>query len=184
MRQGLQILVIAALFAVVGVVTYRLSGAGDPIPAKPVRQSQYPSRWLEDLPAAQAQARTENKLILVDFQGSDWCRYCIQFHDEIADTPEFQAWAAQRLVLVNVDFPRHTAQEPARVQANRALAERYAIEGFPTLLLLNADGTVLARLGYRPGGLLPWLAQLEPFVTAAPTAGEAASNAGVAPNQP
>ena len=51
--------------------------------------------WLTDLPKAQAQAKTENKIVLLNFTGSDWCGWCIKFKKDVLDTPEFQAYAAK-----------------------------------------------------------------------------------------
>jgi protein disulfide-isomerase len=33
-------------------------------------------RWTEDFDKAAARAREENKYVLVDFTGSDWCGWC------------------------------------------------------------------------------------------------------------
>ncbi|HIX20459.1 MAG TPA: thioredoxin family protein, partial [Candidatus Akkermansia intestinigallinarum] len=38
----------------------------------------FAAEWLTDLEAAKKQAAAENKAILVDFTGSDWCGYCIR----------------------------------------------------------------------------------------------------------
>jgi len=108
--------------------------------------------WLTDLPAALKQAGAENKLVLVDFTGSDWCGWCIKLHKEVFSQPEFNAFAKANLVLVEVDFPNKKAQPLALKRANQALAEKYHIEGYPTLILLNGGGNRLATFGYEPGG--------------------------------
>ncbi len=33
--------------------------------------------WLTDLDTGKKQAAAENKAVLVDFTGSDWCHFCI-----------------------------------------------------------------------------------------------------------
>ena len=76
------------------------------------------STWLTDLPKAQAQAKAENKIVLMDFTGSDWCGWCIKFHKEVLDTPEFQAYAAKNVELVE----RSTANLPATISRNRKSA--------------------------------------------------------------
>ncbi len=48
------------------------------------------SVWLTDLPKAQAQAKAENKLVLLDFTGSDWCIWCIKLDTDTFSKPEFQ----------------------------------------------------------------------------------------------
>ena len=74
--------------------------------------------WLTDLPKAQAEAKTENKLVLIDFTGSDWCPWCIKLDKETLSQPEFADYAAKNLVLVKVDFLRHTEQ-PDDVEKNQ-----------------------------------------------------------------
>ena len=77
--------------------------------------------WLTDLPKAQAQAKSENKIVLLDFTGSDWCSWCIKFKKEALDTAEFQAYAAKNVVPVELDYPRKTAQAADLKAANAAL---------------------------------------------------------------
>ena len=63
-------------------------------------------QWLTDVPKAQAQAKSEKKLVMLDFTGSDWCGWCIKLHNEVFSKPEFSEYAKKNLVLVEVDFPR------------------------------------------------------------------------------
>src|SRR5207247_1592160 len=117
------------------------------------------AEWLTDLPAAQATAKAENKVVLLDFTGSDWCRWCIRLRNEVFSKPEFDAYANENLVLVEVDFPRQKSQSAALKQANRALANRFHIEGYPKVVVLNADGHLLGTLNYQPGGPQPFISE-------------------------
>ena len=95
--------------------------------------------WMTDFTAAQNKATAENKPMLVLFTGSDWCGYCIQLQRTAFASPDFHAFADQNLVLVEVDFPRRKALSAAQSKANEALAEKYGITGYPTLLLFNGS---------------------------------------------
>ncbi|HEY2953390.1 MAG TPA: thioredoxin family protein [Verrucomicrobiae bacterium] len=118
--------------------------------------------WLTDLPAAQAQAKKEKKLVLMDFTGSDWCGWCIRLNKEVFNTPEFNAYAKANLVLVELDFPRNKPQTDALKKANEALQQKYGAEGFPTIVVLNSDGKMVWKQGgYMPGGPKAWIAQLD-----------------------
>ena len=109
--------------------------------------------WLEDLPQALEKAKVEKKQVLVNFTGSDWCGFCIRLKKDVFDTREFAEYAEKHLVLVEVDFPRKKEQSPQRKQANRKLQEQFKVEGYPTLVLLNADGKEVGRMvGYGGGG--------------------------------
>ena len=79
------------------------------------------SEWLTDLPKAQAQAKEEKKMVLLDFTGSDWCGWCIKLHNEVFSKPEFAEYARKNLVLVEVDFPRKKKLGAEQKKANEAL---------------------------------------------------------------
>ena len=110
------------------------------------------SEWLTDLPAAQAKAKAENKWILVNFTGSDWCGWCKKLKAEVFDKPEFDAFAKENLLLVEIDFPSHKSQPAAMQRANQALATQYKVKGFPTLFILDSSGKAVGQTGYHPGG--------------------------------
>jgi protein disulfide-isomerase len=109
-------------------------------------------QWFTDLPAAQDKARRENKAVLLDFTGSDWCGWCMKLKAEVFDQPDFAAFARANLVLVEVDFPHHKHMDGAQKQANEQLAQSYGITGFPTVILLDSNGQLAGKTGYRPGG--------------------------------
>ena len=118
--------------------------------------------WLTDLPAAQAQAKKEKKLVLMDFTGSDWCGWCIKLNKEVFNTPEFAKYAKDNLVLVELDFPRNKPQTAALKKANEALQAKHGADGFPTIVVLNSDGKeVWKQVGYMPGGPTAWIAKLD-----------------------
>lgn len=108
--------------------------------------------WLTDLKEAKKQAAEKQVPILADFSGSDWCGWCKKLDKEVFSQAAFQDYAHTNLVLLLVDFPRSTPQPERVVKQNQALQERFQIEGFPTVLLLDADGKETARTGYQPGG--------------------------------
>ena len=119
-------------------------------------------KWLTDLPAAQAQAKAENKMVLLDFTGSDWCGWCIKFKGEALDTTEFKDYAAKNLVLVEVDFPRKKPQSDEVKKANEALSKKFKADGFPTFVVLSKDGAEIGRQdGYEKGGSKAFIALLE-----------------------
>ena len=120
--------------------------------------------WLTSVPAAQAQAKSENKIVLMDFTGSDWCPWCIKFKKDVLDTPEFQAYAAKNVVLVELDFPSKKKLSDDLKKSNAALKEKYGIDGFPTQIVLNKDGKEIGRqVGYVEGGPKAFIAQLEKY---------------------
>jgi len=108
--------------------------------------------WIDDLEKAKVQAKAENKKILLDFTGSDWCGWCKKLDAEVFSQQAFKDYAAKHLVLVEVDFP-HSFQLPeATKKQNDALAKKFSIQGYPTIIITSASGTKKGELGYVEGG--------------------------------
>lgn len=116
--------------------------------------------WMTDVDAAMAKAKAENKVLLMDFTGSDWCIWCKRLDGEVFSTQQFNDYAAEHLVLLKVDFPRSVPQSDEVKKANRALLEKYGIEGFPTVIVLNSEGEKIGEMGYQDGGPATWLKSL------------------------
>ena len=113
--------------------------------------------WLTDFEAA-----AEKKMpILADFSGSDWCGWCIKLKKEVFSQKEFKDFAKENLVLFMADFPRKSKQDEKTMKQNKELMTKYAVRGLPTVLLVDAEGKVLARTGYKPGGAVSYIEHLK-----------------------
>jgi thioredoxin-related protein len=103
----------------------------------------FAQNWSHNLQESLQNAQKENKYILVNFSGSDWCGPCIRLHKEIFTLPVFNQIANQKLVLVNADFPRYKKNQlsAAQQKINDEIAEKYNSKGlFPYTVLLNSKG--------------------------------------------
>ena len=118
--------------------------------------------WETNLKKAQEEARSSNKLLFLDFTGSDWCGYCMRLNREVFSKPAFKEYATKNLVLLEVDFPRGKDQSSDLRKQNRDLAMQYEVQGFPTLVVLNGAGRAVWRHdGFFPGGVEAIIAELE-----------------------
>jgi len=117
--------------------------------------------WLTDFEKAKQGSAARNVPILVDFSGSDWCGWCIKLDREVFSQPEFKAYAKDHLVLFLADFPRTKAQSAAVKAQNEKLSQHYGVQGFPTVLLLNADGSVIEKTGYQRGGASAYVEHIQ-----------------------
>ncbi len=118
--------------------------------------------WLTNLPKAMAQAKAEKKMVLMDFTGSDWCPPCKNLHKTVLTSEEFNKFAKENLVLVELDFPKSKPQTPELKAANQELSKKYAIRGFPTIIVLDADGKELfKKVGYNGTSAKDYVAELE-----------------------
>ena len=122
---------------------------------------------MTDLEAAKAKAAAENKAVLVDFTGSDWCGWCIRLRQQVLDTPAFEQYAKDKFVLMEVDLPQNPKFDPALRARNEQIAQQYAVSGFPTVMVLSPKGEVVGGFN----GFLPTVQavskQLEAALTTA-----------------
>ena len=104
--------------------------------------------WLTDYNDALAQAKKENKNLMVLFTGSDWCIWCKRLQADVLTKDEFKNFAKENLILLALDFPRENKPSKEVQAERRTLAEKYQIEGYPTLVLLTPEEKDFGRMGY------------------------------------
>ena len=105
-----------------------------------------PSPWMTNLDNAKQVAKSEHKLILLNFSGSDWCIPCMKLRTDIFNSDAFMQYAKDNLVLLNADFPRKMKDQLTKEQQkeNDALAAKYNPEGrFPFTIILDSNGNKL-----------------------------------------
>ncbi len=110
--------------------------------------------WFADFDKAVEAATAQKKDLLVDFTGSDWCGWCIKLHEEVFAHDAFLQSAQKSFVLVALDFP-NAEEIKAKVpnpKRNQELAQKYGVQGYPTVLLMTPAGDVFGKSGYAPGG--------------------------------
>lgn len=123
--------------------------------------------WLTDFSKAQARAKSENKLVLMDFSGSDWCTGCQALSKNVLSTKTFADFAKDNLVLVNVDFPHQKKQPKELKKANEELYDRFKVEGFPTVIVLSSDGKQLKKMdGYEGQSVQDFVGELKKLKSA------------------
>lgn len=109
--------------------------------------------WSADFAAAKKEAVASKKDLLMDFTGSDWCGWCIKLKEEVFSQDAFKAGVKDKFVLVEVDFPKDQSKlTDATIKQNDELGKKYQIQGYPTILLCDADGKPFAATGYEEGG--------------------------------
>ena len=136
--------------------------------AGPARAEDAKSAWLTNYNKALEQAKAENKAVLMNFTGSDWCGWCIKMVKETLSQKEFTDYAAKNLVLMEVDFPNKKDQSEEIKKQNAELQKKFDAKGFPTFVLVDKDGKELGRQrGYLAGGPAAFTAKLDGFKPAA-----------------
>ena len=119
--------------------------------------------WQTDYAKALQTAKAQNKRVLLDFTGSDWCPPCIALRKRVFSSAEFGAYAQKNLILVELDYPQRKPQPAQLKNQNEKLSRDYGIEekGFPTVILLDPSGKVLRELtgydGEGPAKVIAWI---------------------------
>jgi protein disulfide-isomerase len=125
--------------------------------------SGFAGDWQTNYTKALETAKSQNKRVLLDFTGSDWCGPCIQLRKTVFSRPEFRSYADKNLVLVEVDYPQRKTQSAELKQQNEKLSQQYGIEekGFPTVVLLDPAGKVIREFtgydGDTATNLIAWI---------------------------
>jgi len=133
--------------------TLALTALSTPLFAKP--------GWEDDFDKGVAKAKAAGKPALVDFTGSDWCIWCKRLDEEIFSKKEFKDYVKDKFQLVMVDFPQINPLPPKKAEANQAVAQKFDIKGFPTVVIVDGNGKEIGRLGYVSGGPAAFIAELE-----------------------
>ena len=101
------------------------------------------SGWLDDYHKAQEEAKTNHKLLLLNFTGSDWCGWCIRLDQDVFSQSDFKDYASKNLVVLELDFPRPGGSRWQR-------AENLAVRGVPARRgPYRATGKIAQRLNTR-----------------------------------
>jgi thioredoxin-related protein len=122
--------------------------------------------WETNWEAAKAKSKAENKPILINLTGSDWCGWCIKLEKEVFSSKEFQEFAAANVVLFEADFPKKKAV-PAELKAqNEILKKEYLASGYPTVYLLDSEGKKLSTdIGELKGGIPEYIKTITDLIT-------------------
>lgn len=121
--------------------------------------------WHTDMNEAFEIATKENKTLMLFFTGSDWCGWCKRLQKEVLNTNDFENWAKDKVVLVELDFPRRTPQDPTVKAQNSQMQRMFKVRGYPTIHFakpeITSEGSKnlssLGSTGYVRGGTQKWL---------------------------
>jgi protein disulfide-isomerase len=99
-------------------------------------------KWTMDFEAAKSTAAEKQLPVLINFSGSDWCHWCKLMESNVFATPAWQTYASSNLLMVLIDFPQDESLVPEKYrERNKELSTQFGVEGFPTFVLLDSDGT-------------------------------------------
>jgi protein disulfide-isomerase len=131
--------------------------------------------WNTDLMVSVDKAIAQNKPILMFFTGSDWCGWCKRLQAEAFELPAFEKWANEKVILMELDFPRRTEQPQALQEQNMNMQRMFEVRGYPTIWFVapSKNGTEInfgkiGSTGYVSGGADAWIAEANRILEAQP----------------
>lgn len=136
------------------VVNRNITKATDRAPDDLVREerprprTESPVKWGNELPAALAEAKASGKQVLIDFEAT-WCGPCHTMDQWVWNDAELAPLITKGYVAIKVD-----------ADLQKELVKRLKITGYPTMMVMNADGTEVKRVSEYQSSkqMLAWLA--------------------------
>ncbi|MCP4106101.1 MAG: protein-disulfide reductase DsbD [Desulfobacteraceae bacterium] len=136
------------------VAKFTLGSFTTPQQSQVIRKSSI--TWLSDEESALAQAKKQNKPLMIDFS-ADWCAACIKLDRETFSSPDVTE-AAKRFVSVKIDCTDN--KDPVI----KHLRKKYKVVGLPTIVFVSRSGHILQDMTIteyvRPKVLLEWMSKV------------------------
>ena len=98
--------------------------------------------WLTSIEEGLKKAKADNKLVMLEFTGSDWCPPCMMMDKKVFSKQAFIDGVKKDYVIVKLDMPK---SDPELKKANEGLMKEYKVDGVPTVILLDAEGKEFNR---------------------------------------
>ena len=97
-------------------------------------RTETPVAWGKDLTLALAEAKRKGRKVLIDFEAT-WCGPCHTMDQWIWNDAEVAQAINAGFVGIKVD-----------ADLQKALVKRLKVEAYPTMMVMDADGSVLQRV--------------------------------------
>lgn len=107
--------------------------------------------WLTTYSEAVALSQSTSKPIAILFTGTGWCPACMKLERSVLKNPEFAQAVSQKFVFLKAEFPDYS-ESAVMASPYKPLLDRYGVNAFPTIIVVNANGQVLFTVNYREGG--------------------------------
>lgn len=102
--------------------------------------------WVTRYEEAVQLGKESNKPILILFTGTTWCPACRVLEREVLTHPQFIKDVSQKFIFLKIEFTSAPSASPLK-----ALADRYGVRVYPTIVVINPDGTRLFVVNYKQG---------------------------------
>jgi len=120
-------------------------------------------KWYTNFDEASMVASQSRRPMVLYFTGSDWCGWCKKMDQEVFASSEFQNAVGGKYIFVKLDFPMNSKLPESEMRQNAQLKQRYGVTGYPTLVLIDSEGSFIGETGYRSGGGRSYAEWLDTF---------------------
>ena len=121
--------------------------------------------WFVDLNEAYQESQKTGKPIMANFTGSDWCGWCKRLSAAVFNKPEFKSWAAENVVLLELDFPRRKSVPADIKKQNSDLQRAFQVRGFPTVWVFDLDKDEQDKFSINAYGKTGYKATVQEFTS-------------------
>lgn len=156
-------ILIATPFALHAADTTPKEKPADKSAGSPAKVGKF--KWYTSIKAARKAAATEKKPVFMLFTGSDWCPYCVKLEKEILSKKEFKDWAKGNAILFIADSKGGRDKLSAE---NLKLKNDFGVNGYPTVILTDAEGKKFGQTGYIGGTPADYCKMLDGIIANAP----------------
>lgn len=122
------------IFIALFLISFTLSSQSTKAEYKPENEG-----WLVDLDQAYSISKKTGKPILANFTGSDWCGWCKRLTRDVFSKQDFKSWAADNVILLELDFPRRKSLPQDLRSQNAGLQRAFKVRGYPTIWVFDID---------------------------------------------
>tara|TARA_B100000497_G_C7637580_1_gene383256 strand:- start:767 stop:1246 length:480 start_codon:yes stop_codon:yes gene_type:complete len=117
--------------------------------------------WLTKVEDAIILSKKTGKPIFAFFTGKIWCHWCKKLDSEILSKDAFLTYASENLILLELDFPRGSRSIP---NDQIALARKFGIRGYPTVILMDEKKNMLGKTGYERSSPERYITQIQSMI--------------------
>lgn len=99
--------------------------------------------WVTSYTEAVTEAKSSDKPILILFTGTTWCPACKLLEKNVLVKPSFASAVGNQFVFLKAEIPYTSSNSPYT-----SLLNRYNINEFPSIVIVNPSGNELFRVSY------------------------------------
>ena len=105
--------------------------------------------WFTDVEEAQQLSLQVQRPLLMVFTSPDDCEDCKELDQFILKDVAFADYAREKLVLLRMEYPKFSQLAQNIAEKRQIFKETWAVEQFPTMVMLGPNKKELGRMGYK-----------------------------------